>query len=124
MHDFQRKFSMKNYRREIALKGGRRNARKSLSEGFRNTNDSWERLHKSDQNGDVSSTKEPLSKKKKRTCEAERKCRECNPKTNGPPAGSITLTCSTCNRQVRARIGLVGHQRTHQHTRTLLYMSL
>ena len=39
-------------------------------------------------------------------------------KTNGPPADSMTLTCSTCNRQLRARIGLVSHQRTHQRTRT------
>ena len=38
--------------------------------------------------------------------------------TNGSLADSMTLTCSTCNRQYRARIGLVGHQRTHQHTRT------
>ena len=43
------------------------------------------------------------------------------PITNGPPAGAIALTCSTCNRQFRARIGLISlisHQRTHQHTRT------
>ena len=28
---------------------------------------------------------------------------------NGPPADTMTLTCSTCNRQFRARIGLVSH---------------
>ena len=38
--------------------------------------------------------------------------------TNGPTADSMTLTCSTCNRQFRARISLLSHQRTHQHTRT------
>ena len=38
----------------------------------------------------------------------------CIANTNGPPADSMTLTCSTCNRQFRARIGLVSHQRTHQ----------
>ena len=32
--------------------------------------------------------------------------------TNGL-ADSMTLTCSTCNRQFRARIGLVRNQRTH-----------
>ena len=53
---------------------------------------------------------------KKRICEAERKRRERKAKTNVPPADSMTLTCSTCNRQFRARIGLVSHQRTHQHT--------
>ena len=46
------------------------------------------------------------------------KRRERKANTNGPPADSMTLTCSTCNRQFRARIGLVSHQRTHQHTRT------
>ena len=48
--------------------------------------------------------------------EAERKRRERKAKTNGPPADSMTLTCSTCNLQLRARIGLVSHQRTHLHT--------
>ena len=55
---------------------------------------------------------------KKRICEAERKRRERRANTNGPPAVSMTLTCSTCNRQFRVRIGLVSHQRTHQNTRT------
>ena len=32
-------------------------------------------------------------------CEAERKLRKRNAKTNGPPADTRTLTCSTCNRQ-------------------------
>ena len=56
---------------------------------------------------------------KKRICEAERKRRERKAKTNVPPSDSMTLTCSTCNRQFRARIGIVSHQRTHQHTSAL-----
>ena len=56
---------------------------------------------------------------KKRICEAERKRRERKAKRNVPPSDSMTLTCSTCNRQFRARIGLVSHQRTHQHTSAL-----
>ena len=56
---------------------------------------------------------------KKRICEAERKRKERKAKTNVPPSDSMTLTCSTCNRQFRARIGLVSHQRTHQHTSAL-----
>ena len=35
--------------------------------------------------------------KKKRICEAERKRRKRNANTNGPPAHSMKLTCSTCN---------------------------
>ena len=42
--------------------------------------------------------------------EAERKRRESKAKTNRSSAGSMILTCSTCNRQFRARIGLVSHQ--------------
>ena len=47
-------------------------------------------------------------------CEAERKRRERKAITNGPTADPMTLTCSTCNWQFRASIGLVSHQRTHQ----------
>ena len=43
----------------------------------------------------------------KRICEAERKHRERKVKT-------MTLTCSTCNRQFRARISLLSHQRTQR----------
>ena len=53
---------------------------------------------------------------KKRICEAKRKRRERKANTNRPLADSVTLTCSTFNRQFRARIGLDSHQRTHQHT--------
>ena len=42
-------------------------------------------------------------------CEAERKRRERKANANGPPADDMTLTCSTCNGQFRARIGLVSH---------------
>ena len=52
-----------------------------------------------------------LFKKRKRICAAERKHRERNANTIGPPADSMILTCSTCNRQFRARIGLVSHQK-------------
>ena len=57
----------------------------------------WNRLQRSDQSGKVASTKEQLSVKKKRICEAERKRRERRANTNGPPADSMTLTCSSCD---------------------------
>ena len=55
-------------------------------------------------------------------CEAERGGieRNANTKTNGPTTDSMTLTCSICNRQFRARISIVSHQRTHLHTRFLI----
>ena len=60
-----------------------------------------------------------LYEKKNRICDAERKRRE----RNRPPADSMTMTCSTCNGQFRARIGLVSHQNTHQHTQPFQEMS-
>ena len=64
----------------------------------------------------VKEIKEQLSMKKKRICEAERKRRERKANTDGSPAESMTMTWSTYNRKFRASIGLVRHQRTHQHT--------
>ena len=64
---------------------------------------------------------------KKRICEAERKCRERKANTNGPPAESMTPTCSTCNRQFRARIGLVSHQKltnTHEPIQEVMMVFL
>ena len=57
------------------------------------------RLHRSDQSDEVSSIKEQLPMKK-RICEAERERRERKANTNGSPAESMTLICSTCNRQL------------------------
>ena len=49
-------------------------------------------------------------------CEAKSKRRERKAESDGPPADSTTLAYSTCSRQFEASIGLVSHQRTHQHT--------
>ena len=51
----------------------------------------------------------------KRNCEAERKRRERKARVNGSSESfSSEFTCSTCNRQFRAKIGLISHQRTHK----------
>ena len=54
----------------------------------------------------------------KRICEAERKRKERKARAKGPSSGSVQseFTCSICNRQFRANIGLYSHQRTHKHT--------
>ena len=54
----------------------------------------------------------------KRTCEAERKRKERKARAKGPSSDSAQseFTCSICNRQFRAKIGLNSHQRTHKHT--------
>ena len=98
---------MDNYRRESALEVARRHPQ-SLSEGFRNT-----RVFGTDCTGAI--------KLEKKMCEAERKRRERKAKTNGRPVDSMTKTCSTCNRQFRARIGLISHQRTNQHIEIMMF---
>ena len=54
----------------------------------------------------------------KRICEAERKRKERNVRAKGPSSDSAQskFTCSICNRQFRAKIGLYSHQRTHKLT--------
>ena len=53
-----------------------------------------------------------------RICEAERKRKERQARAKGPSSDSAQseFTCSICNRQFRAKIGLYSHQRTHKHT--------
>ena len=54
----------------------------------------------------------------KRICEAERKRKERKARAKGPSSHSAQseFTCSICNQQLRAKIGLYSHQRTHKHT--------
>ena len=54
----------------------------------------------------------------KRICDAERKRKERKARAKGPSSDSAQseFTCSICNRQFRAKIGLYSHQRTHKHT--------
>ena len=54
----------------------------------------------------------------KRICEAERKRKERKARAKEPSSVSAQseFTCSICNRQFRAKIGLYSHQRTHKHT--------
>ena len=54
----------------------------------------------------------------KRICEAERKRKERKARAKEPSSVSAQseFTCSICNRQYRAKIGLYSHQRTHKHT--------
>ena len=53
----------------------------------------------------------------KRIYEVEWKRKERKAKAKGPSSDSAQskFTCSICNRQFRAEIGLYSHQRTHKH---------
>ena len=54
----------------------------------------------------------------KRIGEAERKHKERKSRAKGPSSDSVEseFTCSICNRQFKAKIGLYSHQRTQKHT--------
>ena len=122
MRDFQRKFFWRTTGGKALSRWPEETLQRhpqSLSEGFRNTNGvlGTDCKERSKWRGLIN--KGAALYEKKRICEAERKRRERKAKTNVPPSDSMTLTCSTCNRQFRARIGLVSHQRTHQHTSAL-----
>ena len=122
MSGCQRKFSMENCKKESAHKVAKRNATKTplkprlrisifkLSPG--------NRLLRIEQSGVASSTKVPPNFGEKRICEAERKRKERKARAKEPSLVSAQseFTCSICNRQFRAKIGLYSHQRTHKHT--------
>ena len=87
---------MENIRRESALKVARKSATKTLSKRLRTIS-----TYQSCFGKRLDSTNQSLIKKGaalyeegKRICEAERKRKA---KTDGPPADSMTLACSTCN---------------------------
>ena len=98
MSEFQRKSSMEN-----CSQGGQKKRYKGTLKASLKVFDipmgSWEQTALERSNHKVAALYDT-----KRICEAERKSRERKAIANGPPADSMTLTCSTCNRQFRARI--------------------
>ena len=82
-----RKFSMENYSRESALKVARRNATKDTLKAslkdFEIHMYQWgpgNRLHRSDQSGEVSSTKEQLSMKRRESVKLKASEESAKPK--------------------------------------------
>ena len=115
----QRKFSMGNCKKESAHKVAKGNATKTplkprlrisifqLSLG--------NRLLRIEQSGVALGASQFEAK---RICEAERERKERKARAKGPSSDSAQseFTCSICNRQFRAKIGLYSNQRTHKHT--------
>ena len=87
MRDFQRKFSVKNYRRESSLKVVRRNALKASLKDFDITMGLWEQIAK--WRGLINNG--AALYKEKRICEAERKRRERKANIDRLPADYIDL---------------------------------
>ena len=76
------------------------------------------RLLKTEQSGVCLINKGASQFEERRICEAERKRKERKARAKEPSSVSAQseFTCSICNRQFRAKIGLYSHQRTHKHT--------
>ena len=93
---------------------------KASLKDFNIPTESWHRLHRIEQSGIALPTKEPHNLNQ-RICEAERKGKEWTARAKDSPSDSAQseFTCSICNQQFRAKIGLYSHQRIHTHTRTL-----
>ena len=123
MSGCQRKFSMENCKKESAHKVNKRNATKTTLKPrlrisifqlsprnrlLRIEQSTWRYLI----------NKGASQVEAKRISEAERKRKERKARAKGPSSDSAQseFTCSICNRQFRAKIGLYSHQRTHKHT--------
>ena len=118
----QRKFSTENCKKESAHKVAKRNATKTplkprlgisifqLSPGNRLLRDRTKLR--------CLINKGASKVEAKIICEAERKRKERKVRAKGPSSDSVQseFTCSICNRQLRTKIGLYSHQRTHKHT--------
>ena len=122
MSGCQRKFSMENCKKESAHKVAKRNATKTplkpllrisifqLSPG--------NRLLRIEQSGVASSTKVPPNLKQRESVKLKGSVKKGKqePRDHDQTSAQSEFTCSICNRQFRAKIGLYSHQRTHKHT--------
>ena len=121
MSGCQRKFSMENCKKESAHKVVKRNATDTLKASLKDFNiptESWEQAAQDQTKWRCLNNKGAFQFEVKRICEAERKRKERKARAKGPSSdlAQSEFTCSICNRQFRAKIGLYSHQRTHKHT--------
>ena len=118
----QRKFSMENCKKEsahkVAKKKRYKDTLKASLKDFNIPTESWEQATQDRTKWRCLINKGASQFEAKRICEAERKRKERKARAKGPSSDSAQseFTCSICNRQFRAKIGLYSHQRTHKHT--------
>ena len=126
-HDYQKSFAV---RIGIRLQGeeGKRSQggqkkryKDTLKASLKDFNipiDSWEQAAQDRTKWRCLINKGASQFEEKRICEAERKRKERKARAKEPSSVSAQseFTCSICNRQFRAKIGLYSHQRTHKHT--------
>ena len=113
MSGCQRKFSMENCKKESAHKVAKRNkdTLKASLKDFNIPTESWEQAAQDRTKWRCLINKGASQFEAKRTCEAERKLKERKARAKGPSSDSAQseFTCSICNRQFRAKIGLYSH---------------
>ena len=88
---------------------------KASLKDFNIPNESWERAAQDRTKWRCLINKGASEFEANRICEAERKRKERKARAKGPSSDS-EFTCSICNQQFRAKIGLYSHQQTHKHT--------
>ena len=91
---------------------------KASLKDFNTPNESWEQAAQDRTKWRCLINKGASQFEAKRICEAERKRKERKARAKGPSSDSTQsqFTCSICNRQFIAKIGLYSHQQTHKHT--------
>ena len=122
----QRKFSMENCKLQEGKRsqGGQKklykDTLKASLKDFNIPTESWEQAAQDRTKWRYLTNKGASQFEAKRICDAERKRKERKTRAKGPSSDSAQseFTCSICNRQFRAKIGLYCHQRTHKHAKT------
>ena len=128
MSGCQRKFSMENCRKESAHKVAKRNATKIPLKPRLTISiiqqSPGNRLHRIEQSGVASSTKEPHNLNQSESVKLKESVKngKQEPRIHHQTR-HIPNQCSICSRQFKAKIGLHSHQRTHNRI-NLAYLPL
>ena len=121
----QRKFSMENCNKESVHMVAKRNATKTLLKPRLRISifklSPGNRLLRIEQSGVASSTKVPPNLKQRKSVRLKGSVKKGKKKPRDHHQTQSEFTCSTCNRQFRAKIGLYSHQRTHNTHKRLIF---
>ena len=120
MNVCQRKSSMENYKLENAPMVVRRSATRTPSKGPFKTStyqQSWEQIaqNRAKWRGLIRRGAGEFEEKRISEAEQKRAQRKARVKASPTELSSSDLSCSICNRQLRAMIGLDSHLRTHKY---------
>ena len=119
MNVCQRKSSMENYKFENSHGGQKKGYKDTFSASLKDFNiptESWEQIAQDRTKWRGLIRRGAGEYEAKRIDEAEQKHAQRTARTKESPTelSSSDLSCSICNRQFRAKIGLICHLRTHK----------